>query len=62
MRKRSVTFPRGIVLINQIKGRSGKVVFREEDGSFEKVGRVSLWTGDKKLVTLRYGLYGKVCT
>jgi hypothetical protein len=41
--------PRGTVLvINQIKGRSGRVVVQLENGEFEKVGWVTLYTYDQQ--------------
>merc|ERR550534_3567687 len=47
--------PKGaVVLINQIKGRSGRVVFREEDGSFKTRGWVCLFTENKRLLLKRY--------
>jgi len=40
--------PKGsIVVINQIKGRSGRVVFQNKDGKFLKAGWVTLYTKDK---------------
>jgi len=37
-----------VVVINQIKGRSGRVVLQLENGDFEKVGWVTLYTHDKQ--------------
>jgi len=40
--------PKGsVVVINQIKGRSGRVVFQQEDGGFKRAGWVTLYTQDK---------------
>jgi len=45
---------KALVLINQIKGRSGRVVFREEDGSFVNKGWVILFSEDKRHLLKRY--------
>jgi len=37
-----------VVVINQIKGRSGRVVVPQPDGSFTKVGWVTLYTHDRQ--------------
>lgn len=43
--------PKGsIVVINQIKGRSGRVVLQEENGEFVKLGWVTLYTKDRQLL------------
>lgn len=47
--------PKGaVVLINQIKGRCGRVVFPKEDGSFKKAGWVTLFTEDKLHLLKKY--------
>jgi len=44
-------FPKGSdVLVNQTKGRSGRVVFRKNNGELEKVGWVTLYTKDRQLL------------
>jgi len=43
-----------VVLINQIKGRSGRVVIRKDDGSFEKAGWVCLLSEDKRHLLKKY--------
>jgi len=41
--------PKGsVVVINQIKGRSGRIVVPKSDGYFNKVGWVTLYTHDRK--------------
>jgi len=41
--------PKGsVVVINQIKGRSGRVVFQNKDGKYVKVGWVTLYTQNKQ--------------
>merc|ERR1719175_247706 len=41
------TLPKGtIVTINQIKGRSGRVVLPQYDGQYKKLGWVTLYTKD----------------
>jgi len=43
--------PKGsVVIINQVKGRSGRVVFPQDDGEFVKVGWVTLYTDDRQLL------------
>jgi len=43
--------PKGsIVVINQIKGRSGRVVLQEGNGEFIKLGWVTLYTKDRQLL------------
>jgi len=37
-----------VIVINQIKGRSGRVVLPQENGTFEKVGWATLHTHDKQ--------------
>merc|ERR1719320_194449 len=39
-----------VVLINQVKGRSGRVVIQQDDGEIVKVGWVSLYTKDRQLL------------
>jgi len=47
--------PKGaVVVINQIKGRSGRVVFQQEDGGFKKAGWVTLYTQDKKQLLKKF--------
>jgi len=51
--------PKGsVVVINQIKGRSGRVVFQQEDGGFKKAGWVTLYTQDKQQLLKKF--YPKV--
>jgi len=41
--------PKGaVVVINQIKGRSGRVVIKQKDGFFKRAGWVTLCTKEKK--------------
>merc|ERR1712060_267721 len=41
--------PKGsVVVINQIKGRSGRVVIKQKDGLFKRAGWVTLYTKEKK--------------
>jgi len=47
--------PKGsVVVINQIKGRSGRVVFQQEDGGFKKAGWVTLYTQDKQQLLKKF--------
>jgi len=47
--------PKGsVVVINQVKGRSGRVVLLQDDGEFVKVGWVTLYTDDRQLLR-KYG-------
>ena len=47
--------PKGsVVVINQIKGRSGRIVFQEEDGNFIKAGWVTLFTQDKQQLLKKF--------
>jgi len=47
--------PKGsVVVINQTKGRSGRVVFQEEDGKFKKAGWVTLHTENKQPLLKKY--------
>jgi len=47
--------PKGsVVVINQIKGRSGRVVFQDENGGFTKAGWVTLYTQDKQQLLRKY--------
>lgn len=43
-----------VVVINQIKGRCGRVVLHHENGEFEKVGWVTLHTHDKQQLLQRH--------
>jgi len=43
--------PKGtVVVINQVKGRSGRVVLQRDGGEFVKVGWVTLYTNDRQLL------------
>jgi len=43
--------PKGsVVVINQVKGRSGRVVVQRDDGEFVKIGWVTLYTSDRQLL------------
>jgi len=47
--------PKGsVVVINQIKGRSGRIVFQQEDGQFVKAGWVTLFTQDKQQMLKKF--------
>jgi len=47
--------PKGsVVVINQVKGRSGRVVLPQDGGEFVKVGWVTLYTDDRQLLR-KYG-------
>jgi len=47
--------PKGsVVVINQTKGRSGRVVFQGEDGKFKKAGWVTLHTENKQPLLKKY--------
>lgn len=39
-----------VVMINQTKGRSGRVVFRKDNGELDKLGWVTLYTKDRQLL------------
>ena len=47
--------PKGsVVVINQIKGRSGRVAFQKENGEFIKAGWVTLYTQDKQQLLKKF--------
>jgi len=49
--------PKGsVVVINQIKGRSGRVVFEDGNRGFKKAGWVTLYTQDKQQLLKKYNL------
>jgi len=42
------------VVINQIKGRSGRVVVKQEAGGYKKAGWVTLYTQEKQQLLKKY--------
>jgi hypothetical protein len=52
--------PKGsVVVINQIKGRSGRVVVQQEAGGFKKAGWVTLYTQDKQQLLKKFNQKAK---